>query len=191
MKTETKPGLPEHEAKLLWQFSFYCQGMNFRDIALLKYSNIQGEVITYVRQKTRDTESVETPIEIPLTDTVREIIVALGNADKRPSSFVFDIVHKSMDAKYQDDVIRQKIKLTNKWLKELCKANKLPAITTYWARHSYANMMKESGESIELIRELLGHSDVRTTETYLKRFDISRKRTANDKMMEKLIVKTA
>lgn len=186
INTKTTPGLPEHEAKLLWLFSFYCQGMNFRDIALLKYSNIQGEAITYVRQKTRDTETIETPIEIPLTDSIRDIIVTLGNADKSPSAFVFDIVHKSMDAKYQDDVIRQKIKLTNKWLKGLCNANKLTPITTYWARHSYANMMKESGESVELIRELLGHSDVRTTETYLKRFDIGRKRKANDKMMATL-----
>lgn len=180
--SETDPGFPEHEAKLLWLFSFYCQGMNFRDIALLKYSNIKGDSILYVREKTKDTESTEEPIEIPLSDRIREIIVTLGNPDKRPTSYVFGIVDKSMDLEYQDAVIRQKIKITNKWLKRLCKEIGLPGITTYWARHSYANLLKESGESIELIRELLGHSDIRTTEAYLKRFDLNKKRTANEKI---------
>lgn len=186
INTETTPGLPEYDAKLLWLFSFYCQGMNFRDIALLKYENIKGEFITYIRQKTRETEMEETPIEIPLTDAIREIIVTLGNPDKSKSAYVFGIIDKSMGVEYQDAVIRQKIKLTNKWLKSICVGNKLIPFTGYWARHTYASLMKESGASVELIRELLGHSDVRTTETYLKRFDISRKRKANDNMMEKL-----
>lgn len=180
---KTDPGLPEHEARLLWLFSFWCQGMNFRDIALLKYENIKGDSVSYLRAKTKDTESQDEPIEIPLTDPVREIIVALGNPDKRPTSFVFGIIDRTMDAEYQDAVIRQKIKLTNKWLKRLSKEIGLPEITTYWARHSYANLLKESGESIELIRELLGHSDIRTTESYLKRFDLNRKRKANEKIM--------
>jgi hypothetical protein len=44
---ETQPGTPEHEARLLWLFSFYCQGMNFRDISYLKYKDIQPSFIEY------------------------------------------------------------------------------------------------------------------------------------------------
>lgn len=74
--------------------------------------------------------------------------------------------------------------MINRRLKELCEANSLPAITTYWARHSYANLQKQSGASVEEIRELLGHSDMRTTEAYLKRFDIERKKKANERIEE-------
>jgi integrase/recombinase XerD len=98
---ETQPGTPEHEAKLLWLFSFYCQGMNFRDMAYLKYKDIQPNFIEYVRRKTERTEKNEQKMQVPL--------------------------------------------------------------------------------SIEMIRELLGHSDIRTTESYLKRFDFDRKREANQK----------
>ncbi len=174
----------EWEAKLLWMFSFYGQGMNFRDIALLKYREIElnKRTISYVRQKTRETEREEAQMIIPLSDQLHEIILKLGNADKRPDAFVFNILTQGMDALRQDDTIRQKIKQTNKYLKALCEANNLPAITTYWARHSYANLLKQSGESIDMIKELLGHSDPRTTEAYLKRFDTNKKREVNERL---------
>lgn len=72
--------------------------------------------------------------------------------------------------------------MVNARLKTLCENNKLPVITTYWARHSYAQLLKSSGESVEMIRELLGHSDIRTTESYLKRFDLERKKEVSDKI---------
>lgn len=184
MAIPTEPETEQDEAKQIWLFSFHAQGMNLRDIALLKYSNIKGEVITYIRQKTRETETTETPIEIPLNDALRKIIVTLGNPDKKPGAYVFQILGPGMNIEKQDGVIRQKIKMINRRLKELCEANSLPAITTYWARHSYANLQKQSGASVEEIRELLGHSDMRTTEAYLKRFDIERKKKANERIEE-------
>lgn len=196
----TDPFFPEHEAKLLWLFSFYCQGMNMKDICLLKYQNIKGELITYVRAKTKDTEAQESLMEVPLTDPIRTIINAIGNPDKSPNSYLFPVIpnglgstvkRRTSDVKTTeeriDEIIRQKIKMVNKFTKQLCKDSKDPDLkdlnlTTYWARHSYANLMKEAGESVELIRELLGHSDIRTTENYLKRFDLLKKRSANEKL---------
>ncbi len=91
---------------------------------------------------------------------------------------------------YERRTINQKNKIVNKWLKRICEANELPAITTYWARHSYASLLKQSGHSVELIREMLGHSDIKTTESYLKRFDLAKKRDANESI-QILMKKTA
>ncbi len=173
---------PEWNAKLIWMFSFYCQGMNFRDIALLQYQDVDFDAIRYIRRKTKDTESSEERMEVPLSDSIKEIILKISSSDKRSSSYVFNILTRGMDAKKQDDTIRQGIKTCNKWLKSLCEETGLPRITTYTARHSYANLLKQSGESVELIRELLGHSDIRTTETYLKRFDLSKKQKVNERV---------
>ena len=173
---------PEWRAKNIWLFSFYCNGMNFNDIARLQYSDIKKTSIEYVRQKTKETEGNEEVIEIPLNDAIREIIIELGNPDKRPTNFVFDILTKGLSQMEQRKVINQKLKIVNKWLKRLCTSNQLPAITTYWARHSYASLLKHAGESVELIRELLGHSDIKTTESYLKRFDLEKKRQANERV---------
>lgn len=209
------PLLPTHEeARLLWLFSFHCQGMNMKDICLLKYKDIQGELIRYVRAKTKDTEAKESIMEIPLTDSIREIIRVIGNPDKRPGSYVFPIIPNGLASTVKkrvdrektqneriDEIVRQKIKMVNDRLKAICKdenarrkqlklskEDTLPEITTYWARHSYAQLLKASGESVELIRELLGHSDIRTTEAYLKRFDLERKKKVSDKIGDLLKV---
>jgi integrase len=170
---------PEWKAKHVWLFSFYCQGMNYRDIALLKYQDIEHDAIRYVRRKTRDTESHQEQMEVPLLEPIQEIILEIGNPDKHPQSYVFGILTDGLSASRQDSLIRQGIKTTNKWLKRYCKTNKLPEITTYSARHSYANLLKQTGVSVELIRELLGHSDIRTTESYLEKFGLERKEAAN------------
>lgn len=194
------------EAKLLFLFSFYCQGMNMRDIFLLKYSDIDGQTIRYVRHKTRLTETKESIMEISVTEAIKSIISEIGNAYKRPENYVFPVIPNGLALNYQKrkdeaptpeerltQIIQQKIKMINKRLKQLIsdynedddnkKAKKhIPVITTYWARHTYANLLRESGEGVEVIRELLGHSDVRTTESYLKRFDAERKRKINEKI---------
>jgi integrase/recombinase XerD len=201
---KTKPGLPEHEAKLYWLFSFYCQGMNMKDVFLLKYRDIQGDIIRSIRAKTRDTEDKEAIIEIPLTDPVRGIIRELGNPDKQPNSYVFTVIpnglastikrrtqHVKTPEERIHEIVKQKTKMVNARIQELCKNSgdddlKELDLTTYWARHSFASLLKQQGESIEMIRELLGHSDIRTTETYLKRFDIDRKRKVSDRIHELL-----
>ncbi len=191
IEIETIPSSPEWRAKSLWLFSFYCNGMNFNDIARLKYANIKKEAIQYVRQKTKDTESREEIIEIPLSDHIREILIDLGNTQKRPDNLVFDFIKPGMTPVQERLAINQRIKIVNKWLGRLCSDNDLPAITTYWARHSYASLLKESGESVELIREMLGHSDIKTTENYLKRFDLNKKKKANEAIQALMMKRTA
>ena len=187
---ETVPTSPEWRAKLLWLFSFYCNGMNFSDMARLTYADIKKDSISYIRQKTKETEGKEEVIEIPLSNSIREIIIELGDRDKRPANYIFDILKKGLSPMEERKTINQKIKIVNKWLKRICEANELPPITTYWARHSYASLLKQSGRSVELIREMLGHSDIKTTESYLKRFDLDRKRQANEGI-ELLMKRTA
>lgn len=182
IESETIEGTSEWESKMYWLFSFYCQGMNVKDIAYLRNRNIdlQNNVIQYVRRKTRNTELKESLITIPLNEDIVNIINSLGK-DGLPDDFVFPIIDNSMSEERQDAVIRQKIKIINKWLVKLCEANKLPPMTSYWARHSYASLLRKSGVATEMIRELLDHSDLRTTENYLKRFEVDEKRKVNEK----------
>jgi integrase/recombinase XerD len=197
---KTEPGLPEHESKLYWLFSFHCQGMNMKDIFLLKYRDIHGNMIRSIRAKTRDTEDKETIMEIPLTDPVRSIIAEIGNPDKQPNSYLFTVIpnglastikrrtpHEKTAEERIHEIIKQKTKMVNARIQQLCKDSgdddlKGLDLTTYWARHSFASLLKEAGESVEMIRELLGHSDIKTTESYLKRFDIQRKRKVSEKI---------
>ena len=44
-------------------------------------------------------------------------------------------------------------------------------LTTYAARHSFATVLKNSGVNVALISEVLGHSDLATTQIYLDSFE--------------------
>ena len=60
----------------------------------------------------------------------------------------------------------------NRKLKEIGKiCNVEKPLTSYIARHSFATILKQMGTSTDVISELMGHSDVQITMTYLKEFD--------------------
>ena len=44
-------------------------------------------------------------------------------------------------------------------------------VTTYFARHSFATILKRSGASTEFISDALGHSNLSTTKNYLAGFE--------------------
>ena len=44
-------------------------------------------------------------------------------------------------------------------------------MTTYVARHSFASILKNYGVNVALISEMLGHTDLKTTQIYLDSFE--------------------
>ena len=56
-------------------------------------------------------------------------------------------------------------------MKRIGQALGIENITTCVARHSFATVLKRSGANISYISESLGHSDLKTTETYLASFE--------------------
>ena len=67
---------------------------------------------------------------------------------------------------------------------KISKALNYDNISTYTARHSYATVMKRSGANIAFISESLGHSDLRTTENYLKSFEQEERAKNASKLIE-------
>ena len=163
----------EQRAKDFWLFSYFANGINIKDIALLKYKNIQGEYIVFERAKTmRSTRSNSKPISIYITEDMLKIIERWGIKPATPDNHIFPIINPEADAVRQRLQIQQFIKVINEWMKRI--AQKLgieKTVTTYVARHSFSTVLKRSGASIEFISEALGHTDVKTTESYLDSFE--------------------
>jgi len=64
------------------------------------------------------------------------------------------------------------MKRCNTALKKLAeKAEIEENITTYTTRHSFASHLLENGVSIELISQMMGHENIRTTQIYVKGFN--------------------
>lgn len=154
-----------------WVFSYYSYGMNFADICQLRYGDIQGDSIVFTRQKTIRTERERSYIEIPLVDRTREIIAKYGNPH-HVDNYVFPVLRDGLTPAQIDERVHDFIADTNKALKVVSEQLGLPQITTYWARHTFATIAYKKGAGLEFIQEALGHADLKTTQAYIKSFDL-------------------
>jgi integrase/recombinase XerD len=160
-------------AKDFWLFSYFANGINMKDIALLKFRHIQGEYIVFERAKTlRTTRSNPKPISIYITGEMKQIMDRWSNVPTSPEDYIFPILEPRAHLERQRKLIQQFTKNTNKWMKEIGNRLELNMpVTTYAARHSFSTVLKRSGASTEFISEALGHTEVKTTESYLDSFE--------------------
>ena len=172
----------EEKSKDFWFFSFACNGINPKDIALLKYSDIKDDKFTYYRAKTFDKTAEKRKIIIYLTDFTKGIIKKYGSIDKE--GYVFNIISKYDDINEQHKKIKNFTRYVNDHIKRIAIANDLPKdISFYYARHSFATNSLRKGASMEFISEALNHSDLSVTKNYFAGFeDEAKKEFANSIM---------
>jgi integrase/recombinase XerD len=159
------------KSKDFWIFSYLCNGMNFKDICLLKWKDINNGKFTFKRAKTANSaKSRPINIEVFLNETATAIINKWGTK-QFPENYVFDILQPNIDTKREMDLIKGFTKTTNKYLKIIGTELKftLP-LTTYVARHSFATILIQGNAPLLHIQKSLGHSSLKTTENYLGSF---------------------
>jgi integrase/recombinase XerD len=172
IKYDAMPGTKEDWARDMWLFSYYCSGINFKDIALLKVKNIDGDMLRFVREKTRQTTiGSQSHISSAINDNVSQIIKKWGNPDGLKEDYLFNILDKEDDPIKVMQKVGQFIKLTNKYVKRIAEKINLGIIpTTYHARHSFATKLIKSGVPIEVVQEQFGHTTLKTTKSYFAGF---------------------
>jgi integrase/recombinase XerD len=161
------------QAKDYWLFSYFGNGMNPKDIANLKYKNINGDYIHFERSKTeRSLRNDPKLITVFITGDMKNIIDRWGNKEKSPNNYIFPILENGLSPLKQYELIKDFVRFINDWMKYILKdAGIDKKATTYVARHTFSTVLKRSGASTEFIQEALGHSDLKTTENYLDSFD--------------------
>lgn len=161
------------KARDFFIFSYLANGMNMKDIALLKFKNVDGEYLRFTRAKTINTNrTLSSQITIFIVPELEAILNKWKNNYENPDTFIFPILRHNLSFLEQQGLIRQFIKMINKYIKRIgheLGINK--HITTYYARHSFATILKRSGMGTEVISESLGHSSLKTTFSYLDSFE--------------------
>lgn len=161
-------------AKDMWLFSYFSNGLNVKDMALLKFENIKEGEIHFRRQKTRNSRKEnQQDIIVYMSDEIKTIIERWGKKNGQPKDYIFDIikVNKPTDEEIYK-AVNQGVKNINKYLKRIAQNIGLSRIpTTNFARHTYSTVMKRAHVPIEMISENLGHSSIRTTQIYLDSFE--------------------
>jgi integrase len=166
------------KARDFWFFSYLANGMNFKDICRLKFSSIFNDTIVFQRAKTAHTRrSNPNQIVAVITEDMKRIIDKWGNTEKDANNYIFPILSASTSPQRERELVKQFIKVTNKWLQKIATDTGINMkITTYAARHSFSTILKNEGASIQYIKESLGHNSTQTTENYLNTFPDRMKR---------------
>ena len=92
----------DKKAKDYWFFCYFGNGMNPKDLAYLKYKNIDGEYLTFIRAKTeRATRTDPKLITAYINEDMQKIIERWGNKDKSPANYIFPILDLNADPMQQ------------------------------------------------------------------------------------------
>ena len=157
-------------ARDIFLFSYYVAGINFKDIATLRYSDIQNGRIYYQRHKTGK------ELNSPILPQTREIMERYSRQDASPEDYIFPILDRDIHKSEQQicNRVHKVIGHVNANLKRIAEMAGLKVnLTTYVARHTFATVLKRSGVNIAIISESLCHSDLETTQIYLDSFENS------------------
>jgi site-specific recombinase XerD len=163
-------------AKDVFLFSFYAGGINFVDLAQLRWRDLSGQAhetghplrLNYVRQKTGGKFS------LPLLAPAAAIAAAFRPLTyNSPESYVFPILDaaKHLAPTQVKNRLHKVLGQVNKDLKDLGQAAGIAApLTTYVARHSMANALRQSGAATAVISQAMGHASESVTAIYLDSF---------------------
>lgn len=145
-------------------FTYYSKGMNFTDIANLRWLDIYNNRISYMRKKTG------TQFTISISEMLQKILDDYSGVHP---VYVFNILNDFHRTEQQKkDRIKKCRYRFNKDLKEIGELLNLKVeLTSYVFRHTYATTLKRKGVSVELISQSMGHKNVEVTNHYLKSFE--------------------
>ena len=146
-------------------------------MAYLRKSNISkfngGEYIVYKRHKIQHQKSVK-PIKIKITKEIQNLLDSIKADNPTVDDFILPIVSISGytgEKLYKH--VRYRYRKYNDYLRELAKEFEITdmKLTTYVSRHTMAMVLQSNNVSREQISQMLGHADMKTTNTYLDSFD--------------------
>jgi site-specific recombinase XerD len=101
-----------------------------------------------------------------------EILNKWGQPSINKNAYIFPHLNNKMSEVQKRKTYQGLTKNINKYVKQIAREVEINKdVTTYYARHSFATVLKRSGAKIEMISELLGHSSVHVTESYLDSFE--------------------
>ena len=169
--------LPPHSiedfSRDIFLFSFYTCGMSLTDIANLKKSDLQGNYLSYRRQKTGQR------INIRWEECMQQLVDKYQRDD---SPYLIPII--SHPGENETRQYQNRIHLINHHLKKLGKKLGISSkLTSYVARHSWASIAKNQNVPLTAISQAMGHTSERTTTIYLKSFDNTPVDRANSKVL--------
>lgn len=140
--------------------TIYSCGLRLGEVLELKIADIKArENILLIRQAKgrKDRMVMLSPLLLELLRTYYKVY--------QPQTYLFE---GRPGEKYSERSVQQILK------DALFKAGIISPASVHTLRHSYATHLLENGTDIRIIKELLGHNNIKTTEIYTHITDVSR-----------------
>jgi len=165
-RLKLRPGSFQTLTRDIFLFCYYAMGMPFVDVAFLRRSQIYGNQLVYHRHKTGQR------VVVPIEPCMLEIIERYHS----DSEYIFPFLN-SLNPQIAYQEYLKKLNSYNRSLKSIAKKAGLTSrLTSYTARHTWASIAYGYNIELPVISKALGHSNPRTTLTYIK--DINDNRLA-------------
>ena len=164
-------------ARDMFLLSFYTRGMSFVDMAYLRKTDLNGDVLSYRRRKTgrklfikweRCMQEVVNKYYNPQSQYLLPIINPFSSTDER-RQYIYAAHNVNRSLK----VIGNRLGLS------------MP-LTMYVSRHAWASIAKSKNIPVSVISEGMGHDSETTTRIYLASLDTNEIDTANRMILDSL-----
>ena len=187
---ETIENLELKEGSLIWHcrnyflFSFYLAGIRAGDLIQLRWCNITADGrLEYRMAKTKKDRSIF------LHDKARDILQHYFVESCKTTDYIFPLLDsnapyaKAVTPEQKatlppemiiklNDIVGAKNALLNKYLNKIgTQAGISKHISMHIARHSFAKIAKDNNIDNNHLKNLLGHSNIKITETYMGNFE--------------------
>ena len=134
------------------------------DVLQFKWTDIDDDIISFVRQKTENRTKTVRKLSIPIIKPLRELIDKIGN---RESEYIFGGFRTPPKKTTIQNKVSKMCKGYNKHLKVIGVKIGLPIpLTISTSRHGYGNYLAKNGVPLERIAEMMGHKDKHRFTTY-------------------------
>ncbi len=181
------------EGSLIWHcknyflFSYYCAGIRAADLIQLRWRNIteNGRLHYQMGKNHKDRDLV-------LVEQAIEILGHYHNEDVTPDDYIFPLLDNGAEyAKFITQADKDRMKpelrhqlyqqissknaLINKYMKKIAeKAEITTNLTMHISCHAFAHIAQEAGAESSAIKNILGHSNLATTERSMGSFDTTK-----------------
>lgn len=164
----------EEVARKLFLFSYYCHGISYVDMAQLSHENIfeheDGKYIIYKRQKIKNQKMAKL-MSIKITPELSTLLDWFKNNTILISDYLTPCISRDYSGEQLYNHITTRYHRYNSCLKNLAKDLNIKFnLTSYVSRHSIAMKMRKNNIPIEIISQVLGHNNTKTTNVYLDSF---------------------
>jgi integrase/recombinase XerD len=155
--------------KDMFVFACYGGGLRFSDVLELKWMNFDNDE----KRLTKTTRKTRKNVVFKLPNAAIEVLMKYKTQNSKNTDYIFPILNSNID--YENDIEalhhrkRQINGSANKYMKAIQEKLNIPFnLTFHISRHTFATIALKRGMPIEYISNIMGHSEIRTTQIYSK-----------------------